>query len=979
MANQKKGLPRAEGQASAKLSDRARNDSLDVSAHAACVNPPAPDKKVIRSFLEMIAAPAREQFGDALIEIAWDDGADGTKNNVGNAKLFPLDQLDAAAALAANKNALKRNVYVGAFLKKQDTSRNKRTKGGDFYVATYMPTDADEDAAGVNARLTALGVRPEACVTTGRTPSLREQSWFRLAEPCADPGIIERAFKNVVASVGADNSATGLNRLMRLAGSVSYPPGKKRALGYIVEQTTLAIDEEAQLVNIDVLVGLPKTEKPAAKRKRGSKGRFATPPAPAMKVLLEFLAAKNFFGDYDGVVEEDGRIVNVSWIQAGMALRLSYGDEAGAELWSVTHDSDEARREAEKHWRSFEEEPSSDKKQVTIGTLIKAAEDAGFEFPAFTNTADSVYFYNSSRNRYDRMSAGFEIFGQSREVDGDNWGKALRWKDPDGKMHIRIVKGTELIGAAGQKLCGELMSGGLHIDPAYYNQFLRYIAITKGDNKIVVVTRTGWHDMDGNRVFALPDRVICPSDDAEGVVFDPAVSKHAGYAARGTLDDWKQRVAAPAGDHLTMIFAISTALAGPLLYIAGEESGGVHLVGGSSEGKTTLMRVAASVYGGSSFMKQWRATSNGLEGAADLANDALLALDEFGQVDARHIGDTLYMLANGSGKARMRADATLREIRQWRVMVLSSGEITIAAKLAEGGKFKKTRAGQFVRMLDVNADRGKGHGVFDHGPGAELSKKFERATAQNYGTAGPAFIEGLVRHETTGDDVRSAIDAFVAENASGLTGQAQRAARRFGLIAAAGELAIKFGVVPWKKGKPTEAAAWACKQWTDAHGGMTESFEVQQAIEQVRSFLERYGESRFDPVGGNYNGGVPSHIINDRAGWRRMQKDGSLRDWCILPGVWKEQVCSGLDGRAVAKILAERGMLVRDEGRYTKKVKANGRTPWVYVVLPTIMEGHDEISERTDDDEEQAPELAANDANVHVLFGADGKPQRPKK
>jgi len=40
------------------------------------------------------------------------------------------------------------------------------------------------------------------------------------------------------------------------------------------------------------------------------------------------------------------------------------------------------------------------------------------------------------------------------------------------------------------------------------------------------------------------------------------------------------------------------AFAGPLLHMLGHESGGFHLYGDSSGGKTTHLQVAASIYGG---------------------------------------------------------------------------------------------------------------------------------------------------------------------------------------------------------------------------------------------------------------------------------------------------------------------------------------------------------------------------------------------
>lgn len=187
------------------------------------------------------------------------------------------------------------------------------------------------------------------------------------------------------------------------------------------------------------------------------------------------------------------------------------------------------------------------------------------------------------------------------------------------------------------------------------------------------------------------------------------------YEARGTLKDWQEGVGALASGHLLPTLTISAALAGPLLLLAGQEGGGVNIFGRSSQGKTTIIQAAASVWGrGSSpgFVRAWRATANGLEGAATSATDTVLLLDELGVLEVRDAQAAFYSLSGGAGKARAARDGSLREPKTWRVLVLSTGEAPIETKLAED-KGRKARAGQLMRMLDVSADRGASFGVFD--------------------------------------------------------------------------------------------------------------------------------------------------------------------------------------------------------------------------------------------------------------------------
>ena len=74
--------------------------------------------------------------------------------------------------------------------------------------------------------------------------------------------------------------------------------------------------------------------------------------------------------------DAEGHIIKVGWIEAGMALKVAYGDEDGFDLWGETHEDAKARADAPGQWPSFAAEAQPG--HVTIGTIIKAAKDAGF-------------------------------------------------------------------------------------------------------------------------------------------------------------------------------------------------------------------------------------------------------------------------------------------------------------------------------------------------------------------------------------------------------------------------------------------------------------------------------------------------------------------------------------------------------------------------------------------------------------------------
>jgi uncharacterized protein (DUF927 family) len=313
---------------------------------------------------------------------------------------------------------------------------------------------------------------------------------------------------------------------------------------------------------------------------------------------------------------------------------------------------------------------------------------------------------------------------------------------------------------------------------------------------------------------------------------------------------------------------------------------------------------------------------------AALASDTVLVLDEIGVADAKSLGASIYKIASGTGATTMTRGRKEASVRTWRVFTLSSGEFPVATKITEALE-QKSRAGQSVRMLDIPADRGKNFGAFDNGgatgDAGDLSNEGKRAATTAYGTAGPAFVRKIIVEgaDKVGHEAREAIATFVKTYAPAWAdGQVKRAARHLGLIAAAGELAIKYGIAPWDKGEATAAAAWALKRWIASRGGL-ESGETYQAIAQVRLYIEK------------------SETQGKQ--WQTM-KDAEP-EWRFTPEIWKTEVCKGLDPSFVAKTLCDRKMLLRSPSThdgYTVVRKIQGRSTRVYVVTQRISDDGNE-------------------------------------
>jgi uncharacterized protein (DUF927 family) len=438
--------------------------------------------------------------------------------------------------------------------------------------------------------------------------------------------------------------------------------------------------------------------------------------------------------------------------------------------------------------------------------------------------------------------------------------------------------------------------------------------------------------------FILPSRVF----GWNGSIRFSANIEHQ-YKASGVLSDWQANVARLCAGNSRLVLAISAAFAGALLRPVGAESGGIHFVGPSSLGKTTALLVGGSVCGGRSggpngFMNVWRATDNGLELLANLHNDSLLVLDELGQLSPLKASEAAYLLSNGAGKTRMRSDTSQRKALEWRLIFLSSGELTLYAHAAKAGVH--TSAGSEVRMLNLPAEAGCGLGMFENLHGLADGKIFSETLKENaqtyFGTALESYLEKLVADQQGAIDfVNRFKGEFFQENKiDSASGEVGRAMERFALLGAAGELATEYGITGWQQGEASTAARICFASWLKTRGTIG-AIDVDRAIDQIRNIIER-NPAKFGRLGGNdnYQEIKPQ---GDRFGFYRQQ-DGHT-EYLILPGVFKQEFCKGFDHRATAAELHRRGFLRCGKDRLQIQVALpSGLGQRAYCIADTIFD-----------------------------------------
>lgn len=534
-----------------------------------------------------------------------------------------------------------------------------------------------------------------------------------------------------------------------------------------------------------------------------------------------------------------------------------------------------------------------------------------------------VYWHGQRQSRGDSAPAPFDQWICSplhveavTSYNGGQFGRLLRFRNTLGEWREWAMPMAMLRGS-GEDLRGELLSMGVEIDPDGFKVLNRYIQSQHPKRQMTAASSTGWHN---DALFIMPGQNLGTGD----AILQSEAANLEGFAQAGTLDGWRDGVARYAAGNPLLMLGICAALAGPLLYPTRQQSGGVNLYGKSSTGKSSIAQAAASVWGhGEHLMRTWNATGNGLEGIAAQRNDTLLVLDELGESDPAKVGDIVYALANGTGRARATRTGGARTSNRWRVSLLSSGELTLPAKMAEAGK--RSKAGQEVRLIDLSAARSLGcwDDLQGQADGATLSKIIKRASVTHYGHAGPLFILGLLQGE--GFEALPEALALLRAEYQPRNNLEGRAADRFALLALAGELAISYGLIPAPMDTARAAMLELFGNWQGERSADTSEDAAIKAL--VLEFITRHGEAYFSELGQD---GPP---IRDRAGWWRQE--GEQRAWLFTPEGLRRAV-PGFEIGTVLTVLDNAGWISEkgDGSKRAKKVKVGGQSLRLYHLQP---------------------------------------------
>ena len=199
-----------------------------------------PSKADILTHLTALFHPRYELPADTWFEIVWGEPADS--GTLSNSEHFTPAQLEAATEFALGKNKAGNNVYVSPGLRKGAAAgKSNRANTTNFAVSRFAWAEFDQagDAERIEAISKETGLKPNTVIITGRTPHLRAHLYFLLDKAVTDVAELKAANEGLQRLLNSDPAVTDPIRIMRLGGTLNYPPPKKVARGYVIERVQL--------------------------------------------------------------------------------------------------------------------------------------------------------------------------------------------------------------------------------------------------------------------------------------------------------------------------------------------------------------------------------------------------------------------------------------------------------------------------------------------------------------------------------------------------------------------------------------------------------------------------------------------------------------------------------------------------------------------------------------------------------------------
>lgn len=207
--------------------------------------------------------------------------------------------------------------------------------------------------------------------------------------------------------------------------------------------------------------------------------------------------------------------------------------------------------------------------------------------------------------------------------------------------------------------------------------------------------RGGWYNFNNTDYFLDPRRkceyTADNGDFCKFIVEDNQFTR--GLKTKGSFDKWR-KVHDQIKNYPVARAIVAASIAAPLLHILGERTFIFYVYGTTTSGKSTALKLGASVFGDiDKVTRNFNGTTRGLAELPATFNDYSLLVDEKQGADEKlrnNLVQLVYNFAEGQGRTRLDSNANLKDIENWRTVVVMNGETPLHDDNATAGSFTRT-------------------------------------------------------------------------------------------------------------------------------------------------------------------------------------------------------------------------------------------------------------------------------------------------
>lgn len=539
---------------------------------------------------------------------------------------------------------------------------------------------------------------------------------------------------------------------------------------------------------------------------------------------------------------------------------------------------------------------------------------------------DGLYQVIGVKKEY--ISQPFKVLSAFSDIDGVSNGLQILFKKYDGAEIEFNFKKTDLISKNGNVIA-DLVDYGFKYDLSKLSNLRNALNSLETENIATITYKNGW--VDENNSYFLSGKMLS-GDTNHKVIWGGDIAEK--YQQKGTLENWNYVVGNACKHSNAMALTVCAALSGAALKICKNDGFGFHFYGGSSNGKSLLIEAGASVYG--KEVKSWNTTANGIEGAACAANDGIICLDELSEGTAKDVSKIAYMLANGKGKQRANINGDAKKIKTWKLVLLSSGEVTLEQKINEDNGQSKLKAGQLVRFIQIPVFDNNKMGIFKSVPErfkntAEYADYLKKQIPEYQGVV----IQELVKNLAIDKDIF--VRDFYQKYASILekkyeksSNQVKRALKHFAITMAIGEYAVSKNILDFEQGFLAKACQKCLDDWIKTMPNT--NYEVLEGVKTIKKFIEVNGQSAFS------SDGIDDYMSSKKFGVRVDSKGSEDNLYCFFTTSFVGEVMKGINPKPSLDYLKKAGILITNKDRNDYKIPYQGKQVRTYAISDKILE-----------------------------------------